>query len=159
MTIDYSDIIRSVRKRISVLAKRSFGKTGEGMYPIVSFSGEEEETVSGFVSEGVSSGVSSILSGIKGYVTGVGSIDIEFDSSRRTDDFENAFKDAFVRYVEAYSLNEYLSLVQSPLSQRYQAETTRALEGLRETVFFKGEPDKSSSDYGDITGRVRNVQG
>lgn len=162
ISISYAGIVSSVRNQLSILAKRSVSRDGKGNYDMVSLSGIEGGELEDFVSQGVSSCVSEMTECVDVVEYSPTGVELEVNPMRGftnkvgNDGFEDSFAEAFRGYVVTHVLYEYLSLVQSPVAQKFMTDLALKLRTLKGLVFVKGEPSVSK-DYGDIAGSLVDV--
>ena len=148
MTIDINAHISAIKKHLSIIGKRLYGKDGKNLFSDITLSSAEERNI---LSQYILSSYQDIEGVLKQFITAStennGVITANITNTRGDTDFDNRVQRLAETYIIYNSVAEYLAMLHPELAQKYQRDAQQRIEMLVAYVFYK-KPYESTTDFG-----------
>ena len=147
MTLTIQDIIKDIKRHLSIIGKRMYNNGGKNMFSDITLSSAEDTNI---LTQYINISAQDIEAMLKQFIThsqySDTKIDIVIENTRGDADFEYRTKYLCLSFITLNTLGEYLSMVHPELAQKYQADARQRMESLIGYVFYKQPPETSSVD-------------
>ncbi len=156
MIITFQDIVKSVKRHLSYIGKRSFNKNGENIFSNITTSSAEDPLFLQYIGAAAENIEAVLHPLIAEWYDEETAIELSIVNTRSAPDFEDKLEKLMATYMTRFTLAEYLNMVHPELAKNYVASSELAMQALRMFAFSKLPPSMAAYSYNDITGQVEN---
>ena len=144
MTLTIQDIIKDIKRHLSIIGKRMYNNGGKNMFSDITLSSAEDTNI---LTQYINISAQDIEAMLKQFITSSSysdtEIKINISNTRGDFDFEYRTKYLSLSFITLNSLGEYLSMVHPELAQKYLSDARQRMESLIGYVFYKQPPETS----------------
>ena len=137
ITISLSSLKAEVKKHLSVIGKRTYTKDGHNMFSNITVSTAEDPIIDNYLAIASQAVYALIHPFVTAWsITGT-NLTATLANTRNDSDFETKAKDYIESFMTLSATGDYLAMTHPDIAQKYEADTTGAMQSLLMYVFYK----------------------
>lgn len=152
MTLTITNIMSAIKRHLSIIGKRLYGKDGKNLFADITLSSAEDTEI---LKQYITHSAQDVESVLKQFITESTytdtTITMDITNTRGDSDFETRTQAMVETYTVLNTTGEYLSMVHPDLAQKYFRDAQQRMESLIGYVYYKKPPTETTSQSGGTT--------